>query len=96
MNSVVYMIGAGDSNPQRYELIKHETDSVYGSGRPGWGVQFKSAPSRRLISDEWRWFEDSAEQRDAFVDGLVAKYGIKRFEPQERDDGRVFLKRISV
>lgn len=76
-NPVIYAKRCGDNSPQRYELVPAQTDSVYGSGRPGWGIRFKSDPSRRLVSDEWMWFESSAADRDAFVAKLVAEHGPK-------------------
>jgi len=75
-NPIVYMLCAGDRTAHRYELINRETSSVYGSGRPGWGVQFKASADRRLISDEFSWFEGSAQQRDEFVAALVAKHSL--------------------
>lgn len=62
----------GEQNAQRYTLVPVNTESVYGSGRPGWGVKFQSDPSRRIISDEYRWFETSAQERDDFIKSLAA------------------------
>ena len=64
MNATIHGKICGDTNPQRYTLIKVETNSVYGSGRPGWGIKFQSDASRRLISDHTEWFESSAAARD--------------------------------
>lgn len=61
----------GEQNAQRYTLVLLETQSVYGSGRPGWGIKFQSASDRRLISDEIRWFETSKDERDAYVQSLL-------------------------
>lgn len=62
----------GDTNQQRYTLVKVETQSVYGSGRPGWGIKFQSDASRRLFSDHTEWFESSAASRDAAFEKLAA------------------------
>ena len=62
----------GEANAQRYTLVMLETFSVYGSGRPGWGVKFQSDASRRIISDECVWFETSVQERDDFIKGLAA------------------------
>jgi hypothetical protein len=62
---------SGDNNSQRYTLNLHTTDSVYGTGRPGFGIEFKSDPSRRLISDIWFWTESEAG-RDAMFARAVA------------------------
>ena len=61
----------GEQQASRYTLVPMETSSVYGSGRPGWGVKFQSDPLRRLQSDECLWFETTAEERDAFIRQLV-------------------------
>lgn len=60
----------GEQNAQRYTLVKLSTQSVYGSGRPGWGVKFQSPADRRLISDEIVWFETSEQERDDFIQSL--------------------------
>jgi hypothetical protein len=65
----VYASICGESNKHHYTLNLHETDNVQGTGRKGYGLQFKSDASRRLISDHWEWFE-SKERRDI----LVARY----------------------
>lgn len=70
MNSITGKI-CGDTNPQRYTLIKVETQSVYGSGRPGWGIKFQSDASRRLFSDHTEWFESSESARDEAFAKLV-------------------------
>lgn len=72
MNAATYLQISGDNSKQRYELVKLETNSVYGSGRPGWGVKFQSAASRRLIGDTVRWFETSAQERDDFISQVLA------------------------
>lgn len=69
--NVVHLKLSGDSSAQRYELVERTTDSVYGSGRPGFGIQFRSAASRRLISDFWFWSE-SQQARDAKMAAALA------------------------
>jgi hypothetical protein len=66
MNKQVFTKALGDTNLQHYTLIKHTTDNVCGTGRNGWGIQCKSQSSRRLISDDWMWFESEAERDTKF------------------------------
>ena len=71
-NQTIITSRCGEQAAQRYTLVLLHTESVYGSGRPGWGVKFQSDPSRRLISDEIRWFETSEQERNDFVKSLTA------------------------
>ena len=72
MQATITTRRCGEQHAQRYTLVPLFTASVYGSGRPGWGVKFQSDPSRRLISDEIKWFETSEKDRDDFIKSLAS------------------------
>lgn len=73
MHKTIFTRRCGEQNTHCYTLVPIETLSIYGSGRPGWGVKFQSDPSRWLISDEIVWFETSAADRDAFIAAQVSE-----------------------
>jgi len=75
--TTVHLQLSGDNRAQRYELVAHTTSSVYGTGRPGFGIEFRSAYDRRLISDVWFWSESEQKRDEKLAAAISAPAGSK-------------------